>query len=232
MLCDASHSCVRPDPVTGVGIDESGGVFETLELQPKGRYPMKRKILIPIDGSECALRAAEYVGDILCQNSGCELTLFYVCTRSPGFRQFRNPMETTPKHERNSATDSEDLRCYESCRRRVEDLILAPVKKVLEHKLGSPASVEIHTKVAAGSEDQVAAEIIEEVKRGGYDTMVLGKWGTRMLTAFVWGEVTSKVVHRVQGCNIWIVDNSLTETKRDGSVESMEERNKPCVSVS
>jgi K+-sensing histidine kinase KdpD len=111
-------------------------------------------------------------------------------------------------------------------------MILGPVREALERKLEASAEVEIHTKVGAGGEDQVAAQIIEEAKKGGYDTIVLGKWGTRKLTAFLWGEVTAKVVHRVQGCSVWIVDNASGEAERDRHEESAAERGETCAKVS
>ena len=126
---------------------------------------MTRRILIPVDGSECSMRAVEYVGDILCRSVRCELTLFYVCTRAPGFRQLRREIERESGLEPAADETQENLRCYEACRRRVESLILGPAEKILSRTCGRNKGIKVETKVGAGCETEVA-----DVKRGAAET--------------------------------------------------------------
>jgi nucleotide-binding universal stress UspA family protein len=47
---------------------------------------------------------------------------------------------------------------------------------------------------------------MNEVKEGGYDTLVLGRRGRSMLKEFMFGGVTSKVIHHIKDCAIWIIE--------------------------
>jgi nucleotide-binding universal stress UspA family protein len=44
------------------------------------------------------------------------------------------------------------------------------------------------------------------VKNGGYKTVVMGRRGRSALKEFLLGSVSSKVVHHVEDCAVWIVE--------------------------
>jgi len=51
----------------------------------------------------------------------------------------------------------------------------------------------------------VAGEIIDEVRKGGYSTVVMGRWGLGPIKSAILGSVTNSVVHHARGFTVTIV---------------------------
>lgn len=155
---------------------------------------MKPKILVALDGSETSMKAVEYVGDVF---SGCEkevdVTLYHVLEVPPmllehgGNVKSRKEMQEEVEQWQGRETD------------RVEMEIFAPAERILQEKRNGRDGMRIHTKLADVAYPDVGLVIIEEVKEGGYDTLVLGRRGLSMLKEFIFGSLTSKVIHHSRG---------------------------------
>jgi nucleotide-binding universal stress UspA family protein len=63
---------------------------------------------------------------------------------------------------------------------------------------------QITTKVADGGRS-AADDILREARNNGYGTIVMGRHGQSMMKEFLFGSVTSKVLHNSVGLSIWIV---------------------------
>ena len=63
---------------------------------------------------------------------------------------------------------------------------------------------KISTKVVDGSRS-AAEDILREARNNGHGTIVLGRHGQSMIKEFIFGNVTSKVLHGSAGLAIWIV---------------------------
>ena len=160
---------------------------------------MKPKILVAVDGSETSTRAVEYVGEIVRGCEGIDITLYHVLEVSPLFVEHGGG-EASWKQLQEEREEWEKGK-----REQIEREIFAPAKQMLKEKGIREDVIEIQTKLAEDAHPDVALAIIQEVKEGGYGTVVLGKRGITMLKEFMFGSVASKVVHHIDECAIWIV---------------------------
>jgi nucleotide-binding universal stress UspA family protein len=162
---------------------------------------MKRKILVAVDGSDASMRAVEYVADVF---AGCEkevdITVYHVLEVPPMLLEHGG----SPESAREMQEEAEEWRKRET--ERVEKEILAPALRVLKEKTGGGDKIRIDTKLADVAYPDVALVIIEHAQEGGYDTVVFGRRGRSRLNAFIFGSVTSKVIHHIQGRTIWVVE--------------------------
>ena len=83
---------------------------------------------------------------------------------------------------------------------------IAPyMEKAQEILLNAGLSKEqISMKIVDGSRS-AANEILKEARKNGYGTIVLGRHGESMAKEFMFGSVTSKILHHSPGLAIWIV---------------------------
>ena len=63
---------------------------------------------------------------------------------------------------------------------------------------------QIAVKIVDGSRSG-ADDILKEARDNGYGTIVLGRHGQSVMKQFIFGSVTSKVIHLSAGLAIWIV---------------------------
>jgi nucleotide-binding universal stress UspA family protein len=166
---------------------------------------MKPKILLALDGSEVSKRAVEYVASLTSRLKEAEITLYHVAEAPAMYLEHggeepsgkENPTEGRPEGSLRTWIDQE--------RRRVEREIFGPAKKILE-ETGGCTGPTVRTEVATDIQLGVPRTIMNEVKEGGYDTLVLGRRGRSMLREFMFGGVTSKVIHHIKDCAIWIIE--------------------------
>lgn len=52
----------------------------------------------------------------------------------------------------------------------------------------------------------IARDIIAEVRKGDYDTLVVGRRGLSVAAAFVLGSVSNKIVQSIKNRTVWIVE--------------------------
>lgn len=129
---------------------------------------MFQKLLVAVDGSAISLAAATQAGR-LAELTGGEVVL---CTAVPPAPVF---------------VDAAALTLVEYDRRADEESarILAEARKAL------PATVRATERVLRG---QPAAAIVDELRRGGYDLVVVGSHGRTGIRRFLLGSVASQVV--------------------------------------
>ena len=161
---------------------------------------MKPKILVAVDGSETSVRAVEYVGEIVRGCEGIDITLYYVLEIPPVFLEYGGTEASWKEMQKGRETWEKEKRG------KIEAEIFTPAKQILKGKGIREDVVKIQTKLAEDAHADVALAILQEVKEGGYGTVVLGKRGISMLKEFMFGSVASKVVHHIEGCTIWIVE--------------------------
>ena len=52
----------------------------------------------------------------------------------------------------------------------------------------------------------VAHDILDVIKAGGYDTVILGRRGLSRARQLLFGSVSNKVVQNTNDCTVWVVD--------------------------
>lgn len=129
------------------------------------------KILIPVDGSACALRAVEYVLSLAASNAVIECELLNV----------QEPM-TGKVHAYRSREEIEQLEIAEAER------VLRPVREILD------AAGIAHA--ATWLVGEAALAIVEHAEKTRSDGIVMGMRGMGIVFGSVtMGSVTSKVIH-------------------------------------
>ena len=133
------------------------------------------KILMAIDASEGAMRAINYIGNMV-DTMHWEVTLFHA------IREF----------------DAEQL---ERAEKSMEPVIETAFIRLEEAGFNRS---QISIKTVNGVHSRAAA-IITEALNGGYGTIVVGRRGLTDVEDFVMGRVSNKVIHMAREMAVWVV---------------------------
>jgi nucleotide-binding universal stress UspA family protein len=166
---------------------------------------MKKKILIALDGSECSRKAAEHVANVIGGRQVFEVTLFHVCYDPPSLLEHGGSEDPNEERELDARLHEKLTRWIERCREWVQEDIFTKAMKVFQDQGISDEAVTIRTKVSAEAQADAASCIIQEAKDGGYDAVVLGRHGASARREFLFGSTSSKVIHHLDHCAVWIV---------------------------
>jgi nucleotide-binding universal stress UspA family protein len=145
------------------------------------------RMLLAVDASENALKAADYVGKVT-KASDVEITLFHVVRR---FGFLDDP----------TLRDHEVEGFWEEVKRDITRMVRY-YKERLE-KAGVEGS-RISSQVNLHSSSR-AKDILTEARKGAYGTIVMGRRGLSQVHQLLMGRVTNKVLHRAEGFAVWIV---------------------------
>jgi nucleotide-binding universal stress UspA family protein len=166
---------------------------------------MKKKILIALDGSPSSMRAAEHVADVTCGHKVFEVTLFHVCFDPPSLLEHGGSEDPARERELDAHLHQKLNRWIERCREWVQEDIFDRAKKVLQERGVADEVLTIRTKVSGEAQADVASCIIQEARDGGYDAVVLGRRGASAPREFLFGSVSSRVMHHLEQCAVWVV---------------------------
>ena len=165
-----------------------------------------RKILVAVDASDNARRAVEYTAQMVgcMQNApeggGFHVTLLYV-ERLPDRDLF--PDDQTWKD--NCASHKEAHQAFlQDARGLLLDKGLAETAVetlYLEH-CRSPLRDDT-APCSLGT--SIAQEILSVLKEGDYGTAVVGRRGVSKAEEFLFGSVSTKIIHSAKDCTVWVV---------------------------
>lgn len=159
------------------------------------------KMLIAVDGSKSDLRTAGYVADIAARD--WDMTLYHVRVIPSPLRE-HGGSESPEKEERIEQTLDTDLERWEKREReRCERDVFEPALRLFAKRSDD---CRVRTEVSFVFQGDAALDIIEKVRVGKYDTVVMGRHGMSALREFLLGSVTFKVVHHLRGSAVWIVE--------------------------
>jgi nucleotide-binding universal stress UspA family protein len=140
-----------------------------------GKNPKVGKVLLGLDGSENAMRAVDYVGQML-GGSGFEVLLLHVI-RS-GHREYI---------------------------KEAEAIVSSAFDQALSRLTGSGFSKEqVKTRVIVDVRSRAEA-ILQVAKEEGYGTIVVGRRGLSKVAEFFMGRVSNKVIQMAKGQAVWVV---------------------------
>jgi nucleotide-binding universal stress UspA family protein len=160
---------------------------------------MGHKILIALDNSEGAWRAVEYVARTYGQTPGAEITLLHILPGlPPAFWDIGHILAKDEKkgRERLLAVWEEEKE------KKWKELF----KRAQEHLVGAGISAAAITREFEPDYSDVAQEILDEARNGGYSTIVMGRRGLGTLKSILLGSTTNKVVQHAQGFAVTIVE--------------------------
>ena len=162
-----------------------------------GGSPEPGKYLVAMDASEEAMRAVEYVGTMLA-GSDCLVTLFHVL-RSFEYLSlgFEGAFVPGPEVLGGEELKDEFQRAEEAIK-----TVCNQARNSLE-KAGLRGD-QIKRKIVTGALSRAKA-IVEEAKKEGYGTIVLGRRGLSRVEEFFMGRVSSKVMQLAKEMAVWVV---------------------------
>jgi nucleotide-binding universal stress UspA family protein len=170
--------------------------------EASGRKGSIMKILVAIDETAYAERIAQYVGSILRDASYTRVTLFHVLKPMP--RKLlehggsENPMLEGELQSRLRNDQTQWIRAQQEA----ECPYLLHARDVLG-KTGFPLD---RVDLKFGHEDNLAQNILEEAHAGGYNTIVVGRYGTSKARRLFGGGVTDQLLREASGLTVWIVE--------------------------
>ena len=166
---------------------------------------MKTKLLLAVDGLDASIRAVEHVGEILSGRGGGEVTLCHVMRAPPHLLEHGGAPpgdHGLVPEEMLAAQDKWEA----EARERVEEEIFEPAKRLLKEKGVDPDTIQIRAGVSQDAHPDVAHHLIRKAQSDGFSAVVLGRRGRSALREFALGSVTSKVIHHIRDCAVWVVD--------------------------
>lgn len=151
------------------------------------------KMLIAVDDSEYAIKVVNYVAFTV--KPSANITLFSVLpTISSNLeKEFALPHFSEKLVE---------LKWMDSEKKKLVKEIMEKCRTILLDA-GFPYD-KIELKIQ-DKEVGIARDIIAEVRKENYDTLVVGRRGLSATAAFVFGSVSNKIVQSIKNRTLWIV---------------------------
>ena len=158
-----------------------------------------KKMLIAIDGSECALKAVDFAGRQFSGVNDLLITLLHVLPYPPAPLWDDGHIPTKEeKGERDNAIE----RWLANQRSKTEGIFGKAVDILTRNGF---AAHQIEKKTVSDSTD-VAGSILEETRDNGYQTLVVGRCGHSAAKQFIIGSVTMKIISHGAGVAICVVE--------------------------
>lgn len=148
----------------------------------------RKNILIAVDASDNARRAVDYAAAMLGGAPGVRVTLLYI-ERAPGRDRF-----DTEEAWLNQCKLEHD---------RVFDFLSEARARLAE--AGLPSDAVSERTVLCSAEPSIAQTILDVQQEGGFGTLVVGRRGLTKGEEFLFGSVSTKLVHNAKNCAVWVV---------------------------
>ncbi len=145
------------------------------------------RLLVAVDTSSASLRAVEYVAEFLRGDGGRYVELVHVSRRPD-----RDLFPDDAAWEARLAEQEAEAEHFLALAR---DIL---VERGMRDERVVPRSLCIR-------EATVSETILDLVREGGFGTLVVGKRGVSKTEEFLYGSVSSAVVHGVADCCVWVV---------------------------
>ncbi|MFW6125159.1 MAG: universal stress protein [Pirellulales bacterium] len=167
---------------------------------------MPERLLVAVDPSAASRKAVQYVGRIFGTRKpiDVEITLFHVADEPS--QDVAASLTDTALIETVGAV-LKDM--TEPAAQRAEKLLTQCRDLLVAAGVPAEAIRIKHTLQESRPEARrvvAALAIVEEVKDGGYGTVVVGRRGTSNIPELYIGGVAEKVARHVTGATVWIVD--------------------------
>ncbi len=165
---------------------------------------MPKKLLLAIDGSEASMKAVEHVNEVLSGHRAFEITLYHVCAAPAGLLEQGGSEDPLKESQLDERLHQQLAMWVERCRQKIEVGVFARAKEILADAISE--GVSVGAEVDTEAHPDTATSIIRKAKEEGYRVVVLGRRGKSTLKEYVFGSVSSKVVHNIRDCAVWIVE--------------------------
>jgi len=160
-----------------------------------------KKILIAVDASENSLRAIKYTGDMLGGGEGFHIALLTI-ERFPDRDLFESEEAWKTECKKNQAAYLDFMAKGRKilCDKGISE------KQIFTRYIESCKSPLKSPPLICSMGTSIAHEIIRIIEREGFGTVVIGRRGVSKEVEFLFGSVSTKIVHYSKGCAVWIVN--------------------------
>jgi len=159
-----------------------------------------KKILLAVDESENAMRAVDYVGNIIGGGNRFQVQLLCI-ERLPHRDLYPDEDAWTKACE---VTRTEMKAFMDKAKEQLVELGVQG-SAISEQYVTSCISPFTDTAPKCSRGTSVAQEILEELKAGGFGTVVVGRRGVSKAEEFLFGSVSNKIIHSAKDCTVWVV---------------------------
>ncbi len=169
-----------------------------------------RMIVMPVDGSENALRSLDYVRLLYSPTEQLELVIFYVLPSLP---------RLLTEDETADAETAQKIRVIETRNLHMAERILDEAKSAL---IGKGFSEKQIRTVSRKKEAGIAQDICRWAEAKQADAVLITTRGRSRLEAFLMGEISSKLLDYCRVCPVWIVEGAVKSNRVLVAVDSSE----------
>ena len=171
---------------------------------------LNKMIVVPLDGSDNALRSLDYLDLIYGNKHNVEVTFKYILPSLPPI------LSEDPSLKRETAIK---LKTLENKSARLAEKILSQAKNLLIEKGFDEDRVQtIYRK----KEQSIAQDICNWVESKRGDAVLITTRGRSRLEAFFMGEVSGKLLEYCRVCPVWILEGAVTSRKVLIAIDSSE----------
>jgi nucleotide-binding universal stress UspA family protein len=158
---------------------------------------IQKKIVVPVDGSDNALKSLDYINLLFGPEHNINTTLFYVMPRLPPIL-----VEEIKKSKENIKT----LQDIESRNTEMAQRLLKAAKDRLVDMGFTKNTVEaVFRKVEVG----IARDIVHWSEKKKADAVFITTRGRSRLETFFMGEIAAKVLEYCRVCPVWMLKGSI-----------------------
>jgi nucleotide-binding universal stress UspA family protein len=152
-----------------------------------GEIPPDNKFLVAVDNSENAIRAVDYVAQIL-GGFDFKINLFHAIRGGQSIHSGIAHLFFSKESSEEAEADAQAV--FDNAKHRLEGAGFAPG--------------QITTKLVSGVPSRAEA-IIKEAREGDYGTIVLGRRGLSRVQEFLLGRVSNKIISIIRRRAVWVV---------------------------
>lgn len=175
-----------------------------MPASPRYRSAMddEMRLLLAVDESDNAFRAVQYVGTLLRSTPDVMVTLFHVLKPMPRALLEHGGSENPDVEDALSARLREEQKVWVKQEMEAECPILERARETLVHIGFERNRIDLRF----GHAGDIAQTILEEMRSGSHDTVVVGRTGSSGITRIFGGGITDHLLREVRGKALWIIE--------------------------
>ncbi len=158
---------------------------------------IQKMIVVPVDGSENALKSLDYINLLFGPEHNIKTTLFYVMPRLPPIlvEEIKKSKETHKKMQDIESRNTE----------MAEQLLKAAKDRLVDMGFTKNAVESVFRKIEVG----IARDIVHWSEKKKADAVFITTRGRSRLETFFMGEIAAKVVEYSRVCPVWMLKGSI-----------------------
>jgi nucleotide-binding universal stress UspA family protein len=171
---------------------------------------IQKMIVVPVDGSENALKSLDYINLIFGSEHNLGTTLFYVMPRLPSIlvEEIKKSKETVKKLQDIESRNTE----------MAQRLLKAAKDRLIDMGFAKETVEAVFRKVEVG----IARDIVHWSEKKKADAVFITTRGRSRLETFFMGEVAAKVLEYCRICPVWMLKGSVNKKNVLAAVDNSE----------